>query len=96
MIQEWVMRMLNNINCLGIFISFIGASSIFFLIFYTVIIFYLGLEGWDPVLLAVIGGLGTTIGELTGYLLGYCGRKIISTEKGKEYSTLLKYSISSD
>jgi len=85
------MSIAQQYQLLGIFIvSFIGASSIFFPIPYTVIIFYLGLEGWDPVLLAVIGGLGAAIGELTGYLLGYCGRKIISTEKRQRMQYVTK------
>ena len=90
-IQEWLMSIAQQYQLLGIFIvSFIGASSIFFPIPYTVIIFYLGLEGWNPALLAFAGGLGAAIGELTGYLLGYCGRKIISTEKKQRMQYLTK------
>ena len=35
----------------------------------------------NPVLLGVVGGVGGTIGELTGYVLGVTGRRIVSAEK---------------
>ncbi len=34
----------------------------------------------NPVLLGVVGGIGGTIGELTGYVLGVTGRRIVSVE----------------
>ena len=34
-----------------------------------------------PVLLGVVGGVGGTIGELTGYVLGVTGRRIVSGER---------------
>lgn len=34
----------------------------------------------NPVLLGVVGGIGGTIGELTGYVLGVTGRRIVSAE----------------
>ena len=34
----------------------------------------------NPVLLGVVGGIGGTIGELTGYALGVTGRRIVSAE----------------
>ncbi len=34
----------------------------------------------DPLLLGVVGGVGGTIGELTGYVLGVTGRRVVSAE----------------
>ena len=34
----------------------------------------------DPVLVGVVGGLGGTLGELTGYVLGMTGRRVVSRE----------------
>ena len=34
----------------------------------------------NPLLLGVVGGVGGTIGELTGYVLGVTGRRIVSEE----------------
>ena len=57
---------------------------------YTAVIFYLGLKGWNPVLLAVAGAFGSTAGEFTGYLIGYCGRKVISAERKKRMEFFTK------
>ena len=34
----------------------------------------------NPVLLGIVGGVGGTIGELTGYVLGVTGRRVVSAE----------------
>ncbi|NIQ04945.1 MAG: hypothetical protein GWO20_04180, partial [Candidatus Korarchaeota archaeon] len=63
---------------LGIFlISLIGAVSIFFPLPYTVVIFALG-DAFEPVWIAVAAGVGSGIGEFSGYVLGFGGRKAIS------------------
>jgi membrane protein YqaA with SNARE-associated domain len=77
---------------LGIFtISLIGALSIFFPVPYTIIIFGLGTTGvFDPVLIAIAAGLGSGVGEFSGYLLGFYGRKIISQEKRRKMEFMVK------
>ena len=57
---------------------------------YTLVILYLGIEGWDPLMLTIAGGSGSAIGELAGYFLGYYGRRIISEERQKKMSYFLK------
>jgi membrane protein YqaA with SNARE-associated domain len=75
----------------GVFlVSLIGTMSIVIPIPYTVVILLLGIEGWDPIMLTVAGGLGSAIGELMGYLLGYYGRRIISEERQRKMDYLLK------
>jgi len=81
----------------GIFLlSFIGALSILLPIPYTVIIFTLGGlkigDAWvfEPVFIAVAAGLGSAIGEFSGYLLGFGGRKVISERYRKKMDFLLK------
>lgn len=39
----------------------------------------------NPVLLGAAAGVGSAIGELTGYMVGYSGRMIVSKEKLPEY-----------
>jgi membrane protein YqaA with SNARE-associated domain len=74
----------------GIFlISLIGAMSIFFPIPYTVIIFMLG-SHFEPLWIAVAAGIGSAIGEFSGYLLGVGGRKIISEKYRKKMDFLVK------
>lgn len=40
---------------------------------------------WNPAIVAVVGSIGSTLGELTGYYAGYVGRKIIVTEYREGY-----------
>jgi len=81
----------------GVFlISLIGALSIILPIPYTVIIFTLGGlkvgEAWvfEPLLIAVAAGIGSSIGEFSGYLLGVGGRKAISDKYKKKMDSLLR------
>lgn len=81
----------------GVFlISLIGALSIIFPIPYTVIIFTLGGlrvgEAWvfEPLWIAVAAGIGSAIGEFSGYLLGVGGRKVISDKYKKKMDFLVR------
>ena len=76
----------------GIFlISLIGAMSIFFPIPYTVVIFTLGgVSSLDPVLIALVAGFGSAIGEFSGYLLGLGGRKAIGEKYKKKMDILVR------
>lgn len=81
----------------GIFlISLFGAMSIFFPIPYTVVIFTIGGikvgDAWifEPVWVAVAAGIGSTVGEFSGYLIGFGGRKAISGKYQKKMDFLMK------
>ena len=71
-------------------VSFLGTASIVFPIPYTLLIFWLGFYGFDPILLTISGGLGSAVGELSGYVLGYYGRKILSEERQRKMNYLLQ------
>jgi membrane protein YqaA with SNARE-associated domain len=62
---------------LGIFvISLLGSASIFLPIPYTVVLFTVGsLRAFNPILVAFASGLGSAVGEFSGYLLGLGGEK---------------------
>jgi membrane protein YqaA with SNARE-associated domain len=96
-IQDWLYTFATQYGYLGIFlISLIGAMSIFVPIPYPVVIFILGgyKEGgvwvFDPLLIAVAAGIGSAIGEFSGYLLGVGGRKIISDKYKKRMKFITK------
>ena len=78
----------------GVFaISFLGTASIIVPIPYTLVILQLGLSGgilWDPLLLTIAGGIGSTLGEMVGYALGYFGRKIVSSERQRKMEYLVR------
>lgn len=94
---EWMKNLSLQYGYLGIFlISLIGALSIFFPIPYTVVIFTLaGLksgESWifEPVWIALAAGIGSAVGEFSGYLLGFGGRKAISERYKKKMAFLVR------
>jgi membrane protein YqaA with SNARE-associated domain len=76
----------------GIFlISLLGASSVFVPIPSTVVIFTLGgLSTFDPLWIAVAAGTGAAIGEFSGYLIGFGGRRIISEKQKTKMEFLTK------
>lgn len=89
-LSEWMEYLAVTYGYFGIFlISLIGALSIFFPIPYTVIIFTLGAT-FEPVWIAVAAGLGSAVGEFSGYLLGFGGRKVISEKYKKKMEFLMK------
>jgi membrane protein YqaA with SNARE-associated domain len=91
-IINWMMGFANTYGYFGVFlISLIGALSIFFPVPYTVVIFTLGgVPSFDPLLIAVAAGIGSSIGEFSGYFLGVGGRKIISERYKKKMDVLAR------
>jgi membrane protein YqaA with SNARE-associated domain len=94
---EWMKNLSLQYGYFGIFlISLIGASSIFFPIPYTVVIFTLGGlktgDSWvfEPAWIALAAGIGSAIGECSGYLLGFSGRKAISEKYKKKMRFLTR------
>jgi membrane protein DedA with SNARE-associated domain len=83
---------------LGIFlISLLGATSIFVPIPSSVVIFVLGglpseTGGWmfEPLWIAVAAGTGAAIGELSGYLIGFGGRRVIGERYKKKMDILMR------
>jgi len=87
---EWLENLAVQYGYFGIFlISFIGALSIIFPIPYTVIIFTLG-GVFEPLWIAVAAGIGSAVGEFSGYLLGFGGRRVISERYKKKMGFLVK------
>ena len=91
-LEMWLQNFAVQYGYLGIFlISLLGAMSIFVPIPYTVVIFILGgLETFDPFLIAVAAGIGSAIGEFSGYLLGVGGRKVIGDRYKKRMDFITK------
>jgi membrane protein YqaA with SNARE-associated domain len=87
--QLW--NVFRQYSYVGVFlISVLGAISIVVPIPYTYLILILAVEGWDPLLLTLAGGLGSAVGEFSGYLLGYYGRSRISEERQTKMNFMLK------
>jgi len=82
---------------LGIFfISLLGATSVIIPIPSSVVIFILGgltsSTGFlfEPLFIAVAAGAGAAVGELSGYLVGLGGRKVIGEKYKKKMDILMK------
>ena len=91
-IADWMSSFALQYGYLGVFlISLFGAMSIFVPIPYPIVIFILGgLQTFDPLLIAIAAGLGSAIGEFSGYLLGVGGRKVIGDRYKKKMDFITK------
>ncbi len=90
-LEEWLKNIATQYQFLGVFfISFIGSLSIIFPIPYTIVILFLGSQGWNPLLLAAAGGLGSAAGEFSGYALGYYGARLVSKERRRKMDFFVK------
>ncbi len=90
MVLEWMEQFAVQFGYLGVFIiSFIGSVSVIIPLPYTIVIFVLG-SVLDPFFVAVSGGLGAALGEFSGYMLGYYGRKIVSKERRRKMDYMVK------
>lgn len=91
-IGQWMTEISIQYGYFGIFaMSLFGALSIFFPIPYTIVIFTLGgVPSFEPVWIAVAAGIGSAVGEFSGYLIGFGGRKVISGKYRKRMDLLTK------
>jgi len=90
LLEEWMKQFALQFGYFGVFIiSFIGSVSVVFPIPYTLVIFFLG-SSLDPFFVAVSGGLGSALGEFSGYALGYYGRTVVSEERRRKMDYMVK------
>lgn len=89
-LSTWMESLALQYGYFGIFlISLVGALSIIFPIPYTVIIFTLG-GTFEPLWIALAAGIGSAVGEFSGYLVGFGGSKVISEKYKKKMEFLMK------
>jgi membrane protein YqaA with SNARE-associated domain len=87
---DWMNNFAEQFGYIGVFIiSFIGSVSVIFPIPYTIVIYFLG-SILDPFFVAISGGLGSALGEFSGYALGYYGRSVISEERQRKMDYMVK------
>jgi membrane protein YqaA with SNARE-associated domain len=90
LVEEWMKSLALQFSYLGVFIiSFIGSISIIFPVPYTLVILFLGTV-LDPFFVAISGGLGSALGEFTGYLLGYYGRTVVSEKRRRKMDFMVR------
>jgi len=89
---EWMEQFALQFGYFGVFlISLIGTLSVVFPIPYTLVIYFIGaVRVLDPFLIAVAGGLGSALGEFSGYVLGYYGRAVLSEDRRRKMDYMMK------
>jgi len=69
--------------------SLVGNASIIIPVPIFVGVMITAASKWNPVLIALIASSAGTLGEITGYYVGYLGKKIIVTEATPGYEKLV-------
>lgn len=87
----WMQDFLIEFGYIAVFISSLVSTSTIFLPFpiYFIIFFASGI-GLNPLLVGILAGVGSAIGELTGYFVGLGGRAVIEKKRRSE-SRLIKF-----
>ncbi len=90
--QEWLHFLAQNFGYLGIFlVGLIGAASVIIPVPTTVVLLGAAATGvFDPFLLAIAFGLGSAVGQLTSYAVGYAGRVLVGKKYERRMSAMLK------
>lgn len=86
---DWI-SIFTQFGYFGVFlISLIGSLSVIVPVPYTIAYYLLGVT-LDPLLIALVGGFGSALGEIAGYAVGYLGHALIDEEQKRKMSYLLK------
>jgi membrane protein YqaA with SNARE-associated domain len=86
---DWMASLL-QFGYFGMFlVSLVSALTVIVPIPYTLLLYALG-SSLDPVVLALSSGLGSALGEVSGYVLGYYGRAIIGEAMQRKMDFMLK------
>ncbi|MFW9843731.1 MAG: VTT domain-containing protein [Candidatus Thorarchaeota archaeon] len=98
MVYNWILDFALVFGYFGAFlVAFLGNATFLIPIPYMIITFILGglvnTSGqflFDPLAVGLIAGLGATIGEMTGYLLGYGGSRFIEEKQRNAFSKFIE------
>lgn len=90
--QDWLQLLAQNFGYFGVFlIGLIGAASIIIPIPTTVVLLGVATTGiFDPFLLALAFGVGSAVGQLTSYAVGYAGRMAVSRKYERRLNAMLE------
>jgi membrane protein YqaA with SNARE-associated domain len=94
LVYNWILDFALVFGYFGaFFVAFLGNATFLIPIPYMIITFILGglvnTSGqfiFDPLAVGLIAGLGATIGEMTGYLMGYAGSRFIEESQRDAFS----------
>lgn len=77
--EDLILQFVLNYGLIGVFLAAIAlnASVLLPLPFDVLFVFIAGLQIYNPLFLGIIAGIGTALGEMAGYAVGYFGSKAI-------------------
>ena len=79
---SWMSTLVTNYGYVGAFlISLFGNFTIFFPVPFAITIYAFGAT-LNPIILGVVCGIGSTLGEFSAYLVGMGGRKVLEERYG--------------
>jgi uncharacterized membrane protein YdjX (TVP38/TMEM64 family) len=80
---SWMGVLVQDYGYLGAFlISIVGNFTVFLPVPYALTIYAFGAT-LDPLLLGIVCGLGSTVGEFSAYLVGWGGRRVVEGRYGQ-------------
>jgi membrane protein YqaA with SNARE-associated domain len=89
-IWAWMNDLVSTYGYFGAFIiSTFGNFTVFFPVPFVITIYAFGAT-LDPLLLGLVCGLGSTLGEFSAYLIGRGGRQVLDERYGKQLETAKK------
>lgn len=89
-IWDWMGGLIQNYGYAGAFLlSIFGNLTIFFPVPFTITIYIFGAT-LNPLILGIVCGLGSTIGEFSAYLVGRGGRELIDDRYGQRLENAKK------
>lgn len=90
MLVEMLSGLVRTYGYVGIFMSsLIGSSTIIFPVPYLLLVFSSS-SVLNPFVVGIVSGLGSSIGEMTGYALGFGGNKTILKKYEKQIESMRK------
>jgi membrane protein DedA with SNARE-associated domain len=89
-VWTWMIELVNVYGYLGAFVvCALGNLSIIIPIPFALVVYAFG-STLNPLLLGLVSGLGSTIGEMFSYFLGWGGRKVIESRYGSRLDAVEK------
>jgi len=86
----WMTELVNSYGYLGAFIiCIIGNISIILPVPFALVVYAFG-STLNPLILGIVAGVGSTIGEMSAYLIGRGGRKVIEDRYGNRLDAVRK------
>ena len=89
--EEFLTYLVSNFGYLGVFfLGVITSATLFIPTPAFIIVFFLA-GTMNPVLLGFFAGLGSAVGEMSGYLIGLAGEKVLLKKYEKRIKHIEKY-----